>query len=407
MRLGTALLQLQPMKMSWKSRAPSAVAFIILLVYFLSYALSALRAHFAPDDMMNLAGYWSRGLWRTLADNLAFWSTAYRPRGGLYYLPLYRVFGLDPLPYRIAALALVVAGVWASYLVAARLAKSKAVGLAAAILCCAHRRMADVYWNNSTIYDILARLFVMLALLAYIRIRDRGKVPNSWQAVMILLLFVAALYSKEIAIIAAPALLAYEVFFHGPPRHWNWLKQEGAIPLGAVSLALLYAAGKLLGPHALSNDEHYKIIYSLARYLDNNVSYAATILYHVLIVSPRGLIAADLAMLLLLFTKRPTLQWCAAYILVATLPLAFIPTRGGSSLLLPLFGCRRRSPNANCPCEFNPITWISQRSGECPDARGGRLPRRLPSTHSASRLIRGYGKYWIDYARASNRRPSN
>ena len=199
--------------------------------------------------------------------------------------------------------------------------------------------------EHSTIYDILARLFVMSALLAYIRIRDRGKVPNLWQTAMILLLFVAALDSKEIAIIAAPALLAYEVFFHGPPRHWRWLKQEGAIPLAAVSLALIYAAGKLFGPHALSNDEFYKIVYSPHRYIENNVSYAATILYHVLIVSPRGLIAAGLAMLLLLFSKRPTLQWCAAYILVATLSTLFHPTaRRQRRLLLPLFGWALAGP---------------------------------------------------------------
>jgi hypothetical protein len=238
----------------------------------------------------------------------------------------------------VAALTLAFAGVWASYLVAARLAKSRAVGLAAALLCCAHGRMTDVYWNTSTIYDILARFFVMFTLLAYIRIRDRGKVPNQWQTALILLLFVAALDAKEIGIIAAPVLLAYEVFFNGPPRHWRWLKEEGAVPLAAVALALIYAAGKLFGSHALLNDESYKIALSPGRYLDNNVSYAATILYHVLIISRPALIVADLGVLLLLFSKRPALQWCAAYILVATLPISFIPTRSGSSLLLPLFG---------------------------------------------------------------------
>jgi hypothetical protein len=333
------------MKVAWRTRAPSGAALIILLIYFHAYAIPALRAHFAPDDMMNLAGYWRRGLWRTFADNLAFWSTAYRPLGGLYYLPLYRVFGLHPLPYHIAALTLVFAGVWGSYLVAARLAKSRAIGLAAAILCCAHGRMTDVYWNTSTIYDILARFFAMFTLLTYIRIRDRGKVPNQWQAALILLLFVAALDAKEIGIIAAPVLLAYEVFFHGPPRHWRWLKEEGAVPLAAVALALIYAAGKLFGSNALSNDEFYKIALSPGSYLDNNVSYAATIFYHVLIVSRPGVIVADLAMLLLLFSKRPILQWCAAYILIATLPISFIPTRGGSSLLLPLFGWALLAPS--------------------------------------------------------------
>jgi len=55
---------------------------------------------------MNLNGAAIRGLPLLLLDNLRFWSTAYRPFGGVFYASLYRVFGFHPLPFRIACFAL-------------------------------------------------------------------------------------------------------------------------------------------------------------------------------------------------------------------------------------------------------------------------------------------------------------
>ena len=39
---------------------------------------------------MNLHYYWTRGLTRTLLDDLELWNNAYRPAGGIFYLPLYQ-----------------------------------------------------------------------------------------------------------------------------------------------------------------------------------------------------------------------------------------------------------------------------------------------------------------------------
>jgi hypothetical protein len=321
-----------------KKRIPGILAFLAILFYFLFYARGGVRAHFQPDDMMNLAGYWLRGWWRTVADSLLFWSTAYRPMGGLYYLSIYRVFGLNPLPYRIVALAFLFGGAWFSYRVAYLLTKSRAIALVTGILCCAHATMVDVYYGTDTIYDILANFFALLALLLYIRIRDRGEIPNARQALLIVLLFAAALDSKEISVIVAGSVLSYEVMFHGWPRHWNWLKQQGLVPTLLALLALVYIAGKIFGANSLSNVDSYRIVLSKDRYLDNNLAYFRSFFYESFIASRGGLVALDIGLLLLFSHTRPVVRWCAFYVLTVTLPISFIATRGGSSLLLPLFG---------------------------------------------------------------------
>ena len=328
---------LAAMNHAWAKRVPKAMAFLAILAYFLYFARDGVHALFQPDDMMNLAGYWKRGLWPTVADNLRFWSTAYRPMGGLFYLSLYRMFRLNPLPYRIAALTLLFAGVWITYLVAVLLTKSRAAAFVVAIVCCAHATMVDVYFASSSVYDILARLFCMLVLFAYIHIRDRGQVPGIGQASLIVLLFVAALDSKEISVIAASSVVSYEIMFHGWPNRWVWLRQEGFVPALLVVLAAIYTLGKTFGSHPLSADEGYRIVVSGGRYLENNTSYASKLLYG-FINSKASLLGADLVLLFLLFHRNPVLRWSSFFALTATLPLSFVPTRGGGSLLIPLFG---------------------------------------------------------------------
>ncbi len=321
----------------WKQGLPTAIAFLAILAFFLNFAREGVRTHFAADDMMNIGQYWTRGWWLTLAENLRFWSAS-RPMGGLYYMSLYRMFGLNPLPYRVVALAFLFGGAWLSYLVAALLTKSRAIALVTGIICCAHQTMVDVYFGTDTIYDILARFFSMLALLLYIRIRERGRIPSAWQALPIVLCFAAALDAKEISVIIAGSVVSYEVMFHGWPRSWNWLKQEGLVPALLILAAMVYTAGKVFGPNPLADLDAYRLVLSKDRYLDNNLAYGASMFQQYFFTSRGSLIAIDIALLLLLSHGRAAVRWGAFFVLTATLPISFIVTRGGSSLLVPLFG---------------------------------------------------------------------
>src|SRR5260370_42692889 len=74
--------------------------------WLLLFAHNGLTAPFSGDDLMNLHGYLSRSPVSLLVDNLRYWSTSYRPLGGLFYIAFYNWFGFDPLPFRAACFGL-------------------------------------------------------------------------------------------------------------------------------------------------------------------------------------------------------------------------------------------------------------------------------------------------------------
>ena len=74
--------------------------------WLLLFAHNGIWAQFSNDDLMNLHDHLRRGPVRLVLDNLRYWSTAYRPLGGLFYVALYRIFGFHPLPFRIACFGL-------------------------------------------------------------------------------------------------------------------------------------------------------------------------------------------------------------------------------------------------------------------------------------------------------------
>ena len=88
---------------------------ILVVVYFCVLAGDALLVSFAADDMMNLACYHGRTAWELALANLRFYSTFYRPLGGVFYSVLYWFAGLNPLPYRVAIFVLLLVNIGLFY----------------------------------------------------------------------------------------------------------------------------------------------------------------------------------------------------------------------------------------------------------------------------------------------------
>src|ERR1700733_13452301 len=82
-----------------RKNAPRIVAALLLAAFFWAFQGRALKSHFGPDEMMNIYGYWQPPLWRVLLANLTFWSNFVRPLAAVYYLPLFHLFKLNPVPY--------------------------------------------------------------------------------------------------------------------------------------------------------------------------------------------------------------------------------------------------------------------------------------------------------------------
>src|ERR1035438_1380801 len=88
------------------SKVPALAAGVALLAWFVYLVRGGLASWFSADDLMNMHIYWARPWPALLKANLAFWSTFYRPAGGLFYRPIFDLWGFHPLPFHIAALAL-------------------------------------------------------------------------------------------------------------------------------------------------------------------------------------------------------------------------------------------------------------------------------------------------------------
>jgi len=71
-----------------------------LLAFFAYFAGGGLRAGFTGDDLMNLHRYIEQGFAGVAGSMLIFWSTTFRPLGGLFYLTIYNIFGFNPFPFR-------------------------------------------------------------------------------------------------------------------------------------------------------------------------------------------------------------------------------------------------------------------------------------------------------------------
>ena len=69
------------------------VCLLLLIAYFLYFALPARHGGFREDEMMNLWAYWHVGPLQSLFGFAKFWTSYYRPGGALYYLPLYHFCG--------------------------------------------------------------------------------------------------------------------------------------------------------------------------------------------------------------------------------------------------------------------------------------------------------------------------
>src|SRR3954452_23029866 len=100
---------------------------------------------------MNLHDHLRRGPAQLVLDNLRYWSTSYRPLGGLFYIALYRVFGFDPLPFRVACFGLLALnlGLFGRFIL--RLTGSREIMFLALLLTAYHARFVDLYYSTGAV----------------------------------------------------------------------------------------------------------------------------------------------------------------------------------------------------------------------------------------------------------------
>jgi hypothetical protein len=305
---------------------------LFCIAYLLWFAAGGLGARFTADDLMNLNVHLALSLPRLLLANLAFWTPAYRPMGGVVYVAVYRLLGFHPLPFRVVCFALLLGNLALLYSVCLRLTEQREVALLATLLATYHAWLVDLYYSTGTIYELLCFAFYFAALRYYVGIRRTGAGLHWRQWAVFLALYVCALNSKELAVTLPLAVACYEGIWHGR----KWYARGALVP---ALLTVPYVVGKLTGPASLAANPAYRPAISAARYLHTFHLYLNVLFYqdHFFRDAHEILLLAAMLLLALWQRSRPLLfAWC--FVLFSVLPFIFVPHHSGFFIYLPLAG---------------------------------------------------------------------
>jgi len=318
----------------------------LFVVYFFVVSWDTVKVQFAPDEMFAIWWYWHPGLGHFLASQFMLWKGYIRPFGGFFFLPFYLKFGLDPVPYHVALLAVCLAGAWLMYRLARALGCEHLPAAMVALVACYHGGLGNLYYNSVFVFDALVGICYFAAMAYYIRIRSSAKLLTGGQMAVFLALFLCALNAKEMAVTLPVMVLAYEWIFHeGPPwrpkEFFRWLRGpgRGVWWTGLLNLVCIY--GKRFGPDGLMNgpSDAYKPVLSLARIVDFQERYLGDIFYHLPRFSGLVTVLIWLAVTGLVWRRnRPLLRFCWVWILVTPLPIEFIVGRDQACLYVCLAG---------------------------------------------------------------------
>lgn len=347
--------------------ATDVICIIILIIYFLHFALPALGEGFVEDEIANIWMYWFAGALKSLWANICFWKGIGRPGGAVYYLPLYHFFGLDPRPYRIAQISILAASIPIVYHLGKLLSSSRSIAFLAVLAFCYHARLANLL-SGAFSYDVLCGFFYFAALTYYIHIREKGFPLRPMQWVGFLALYICALNVKEMAVTLPVVLFIYELLKYPRgverPKFSRWILHCASPALAAGMITAIYCYNKIYGLGFAGNFstevveyrinpsrpdswviatllEPFKPSYTWHRFIESNTRFVSELFYlvpnHVL---TGEMLAAIWALLFAYaFLRRDhTLELMAFWVVVTPLPLAFLTPRGGGRLYIPLFG---------------------------------------------------------------------
>ncbi len=311
------------------ARAIAVLAAAIVLAYYFFFTWKSLGIFFDRDDMMNLYVAWSKPLGELLLSNVLYWTDSARPLGELWYRTIFFVAGFDPLPFHVALLSLGVVNLALCAWFVKLVSDSARVVAFTAILFAFQTRLMEVWFRTAVIYDALCFTFFYLAACLYLAARKREQNPGPGQSALITASFILALDAKEIAVALPAVLILYELLFHR--LRWKNMVLPGILGL----LTLPYIAAKTLGAKALTANPYYQPEYSLSRFLERWSEYLGFLFVRPLPVSHRAvaaLLILPLLVALLLRSRQLIFAW--AILFVTTLPVAFLPYRGGFVLFI-------------------------------------------------------------------------
>ena len=314
---------------SWRGLALA----VFLIGYFLYFNWGSLRVHFALDDLGNIRHYFEIPPAQRALGCFLVWRGDFRPLGALFYLSLYHFSGLNPVPYQGALLAILAANAYFAYRLVRLLGAGELPAALVALVCCYHGGLENLYYNAAFVYDAMCSCLYLAALVFYLRIRNRGRLPGAAETAVFLALVLAALDAKEMAVSLPVMVLAYEWIYH-PPVKWHrasllaWLRGPARAAWFAAVLTALDIYGKVTGPDAMTNAAGYRPVFTLERLQQFQVALIQDLALSRSWTPGWGTIIGLYMVLLYLAWRRadrPALRWLFWYLVVTPLPIEFLP----------------------------------------------------------------------------------
>jgi hypothetical protein len=304
----------------------------LLAVFFWVFHVQVVKVHFGSDEMMNLYRYWQPPLWKTIAAHFAFWMDLVRPMGAAYYLPVYRLFGLNPYPFSVVRTALLFINTILFFFLANRLTRSWWIAMLAAFPIAYQSTLGNLHYDGAFIYDVLCGGFYFAAFLYYLQRRKHNARLGPRETCIFLVLYICALDSKEMAVSLPVLVLAYEFLFKGRRAQIR----PGLI---AAAVTVLFIVSKTFGPAALTSIEAYRPSYTWGRFSDSNTRFMNELFYTDIFTPGRVLMLWAVLLYVGLrnwslrkFDPRWLFLWI--WVVVTPLPLAFLPGRGAATLYI-------------------------------------------------------------------------
>ena len=322
-----------------------AAGAVLLALYFYRLTRASLHVYFTPDDLMNLYRSWIFSAPVLLKANVLFFlnSDFIRPMGSVWYRLIFDFAGFRPFWFHASNLAILAANVWLTYAVARRLAGSREIAALTALGMAYQYHLGWIYFDTGFIYDVLCYFFLFAALALYLRARNGGAELRRWQWAALFVLFICALNSKEMAVMLPAFLGVYELLYH-PPRAWHraslhrWLLREGRAMLLTGAVAVLFVAGRSIGPQSLVTNAAYGPSFTWTQFMLTSRHFLGDVL---------GMPDWPAWEVLLLWTALAAIAWATRsrvlgfawlFLMLSPLPIAFILPRGAAQYYVCLFG---------------------------------------------------------------------
>jgi hypothetical protein len=324
-----------------ESRRFAFLGGLFILFFFMLFSYRGLLAYFTFDDgtavVANL-GHFEVPTWRNILHILTVFTAAYRPLSTMFWRPLYAMFGYNPMPYRIVVHILLVINIWLTYTLIKRMGATREVAALSTLIFCYNASMGDLYYDTCTVTDVLCFLFYILAASMYVKGRQTGYPLSLGRAIAVMVSFMLALDSKELAVALPGILVMYELFF----RRADFTDKQKAMRIAGM-LALMFLVDALflkVKVADMGQNPAYHPHVTFGFMLKNFSVYLRELFYlPENTISPQGAVLILAGILAIGALVR---SWYAVFgglfFIAALIPVAVIPPRSGYCAYIPYFG---------------------------------------------------------------------